>query len=76
MTLEEVRKLVHTTPFLPFTICLADGSTIRVPHTDFIAIPANGRTVVIYREGERAHTLIDLLLVTKLEIEDSARSAS
>jgi hypothetical protein len=75
MTLEELRKIVHASPFQPFTIYLADSTSIRIPHPDFIAIPSAGRTVVVYREGERAHTVVDLLLATKLEVS-SAQSAS
>jgi hypothetical protein len=75
MTLEEVRSLVHTAPFQSFDMFLADGSFIRVPHPDFIAIPAAGRTVALYKEGERAHTIVDLLLVTRLVVNGSAQSA-
>lgn len=76
MTLEEVRSLVHAAPFRSFDMHLADGSAIRVPHPDFIAIPAAGRTVALYKEGERAHTIVDLLLVTRLVVNGSTQSAS
>ena len=75
MTLEEVRAIVHAAPFQPFNMHLANGSSIRVPHPDFIAIPAVGRTVALYKEGERAHTIVDLLLVTRLVINESTQSA-
>jgi hypothetical protein len=75
MTLEEVRSLVHAAPFQSFNMFLADGSFIRVPHPDFIAIPGAGCTVALYKEGERAHTIVDLLLVTKLVVNGSAQSA-
>ncbi len=75
MTLEEVRSAVHTAPFRSFTMYLADGTSIRVPHPDFIALPEAGRTVTIYAEGARAHTVVDLLLVTKLEMNGSTRGA-
>jgi hypothetical protein len=45
MTLEEVRSVVHAAPFQSFAMHLADGSSIRIPHPDFIAIPAAGRTM-------------------------------
>ena len=76
MTLEEVRKAVHAVPFQSFTMYLADGTSIRVPHPDFIALPAAGRTVAIYGENERAHSIIDLLLVTKLGASEPSQSAS
>jgi hypothetical protein len=55
---------------------LANGSSIRVPHPDFIAIPEAGRTVALYKEGARAHTIVDLLLVTGLVVNSSTQSAS
>jgi hypothetical protein len=76
MTLEEVRSIVHAAPFQSFAMHLADGSSIRIPHPGFIAIPAAGRTVAVYKEGERSHTIVDLLLVTKLEASGSAQSTS
>jgi hypothetical protein len=75
MTLEEVRSVVHAAPFQSFAMHLAGGS-FRIPHPDFIAIPAAGRTVAVYKEGERSHTIVDLLLVTKLEVSGSAQSTS
>ena len=75
MTLEEVRSVVHAAPFQPFDMDLADGSSIRVPHPDFIAIPASGRTVALYKQGARAHTIVDLLLVTRLVINESTQNA-
>jgi hypothetical protein len=66
--------------------CSQSGSTvhdlsprrhsIRVPHPDFIAMPAVGRTVSVYAKNERAHSLIDLLLVTKLETPELSSHAS
>ncbi|CAN5536409.1 hypothetical protein BH20VER3_BH20VER3_11750 [soil metagenome] len=76
MTLEDVRKAVHAVPFQPFTMYLADGTSVRVPHPDFIAMPAAGRTVSVYAEGERTHSFIDLLLVTKIETPQSSHNAS
>jgi hypothetical protein len=76
MTLDEVRSLVHAASFQSFDMYLADGSSIRIPHPDFIAIPAAGRTVALYKEGARAHTILDLLLVTRLVVNGSTQSAS
>jgi hypothetical protein len=75
MILEEMRTVVHATSYRPFNMHLADGSLVRVPHPDFIALPGTGRTVIAYKEGERAHTAVDLLLVTKLEVDGSQATA-
>ncbi len=76
MTLEEVTNAVHASPFVPFVMFLADGSSVRVPHPDFISIPPAGRTVAIYQENERAHAIVDLLLVTKLEVSEPSPQAN
>ena len=76
MTLEEVTKAVHAVPFNPFTLYLADGSSVRVPHPDFISLPPSGRTVAIYQEDARAHAIVDLLLATKLETTVSLPSTT
>lgn len=76
MTLEEVRSVVDAAPFQSFAMHLADGESIRIPHPDFIAIPAAGRTVAVSKEGERSYAIVDLLLVTKLEVSGSAQSTS
>ncbi len=68
MTIDEVRSLLHASPFQPFTIHLADGSIFDVPHSDFIALPTAGRRIVGYAPDARSHTVIDLLLVTKLDV--------
>jgi hypothetical protein len=35
MTIEKVREQIDANPFVPFSICLADGRTIPVIHSDF-----------------------------------------
>jgi hypothetical protein len=72
MTIEELRKVVHATPFQPFKLHLADGRTISVPHSDFIAIGGQGRTVIVTTEDETLWNLVDLLLVTDVEVEGAA----
>jgi hypothetical protein len=76
MTLEEERSVVHAVPFQSFAMHLADGGSIRIPHPDFSTIPAAGRTAAVDKEGARSHTIVDLLLVTNLEVNGSAQSTS
>ncbi len=76
MTLDELRATVHAAPFQPFTIRLANGSEVFVPHPDFIALPDAGRTAVVYPTGSRAHLVVDLLLATHLEVQGPAAEAA
>lgn len=67
MTIEAIRKYHETRPFRPFTVVLADGTRIPVRHPEMLAHPGAGRTILIF-EGPDAHHVVDLLLVTSLEV--------
>jgi hypothetical protein len=53
MTIEQLRKAVKSERFQPFTISLADGRRLRVPHPEFIWIPPEAsRTFHAAGKGE------------------------
>jgi hypothetical protein len=70
MTVEKFREVLSAQPFHPFTICLADGTSIPVVSREFVAPSPSGRTVVVFQPDDRM-SILDLLLVTKLEVEPS-----
>jgi hypothetical protein len=74
MTINSLRDMIHAVPFQPFTIRLADGRSVRVPHPDFIAVIGGGRTVFVASPVEDQFTIVDLLLVTQLEVGDTSSS--
>ena len=39
MRTETLHEVLHAAPFRPFTLCLADGARVDVPHPDLIAHP-------------------------------------
>ena len=43
MNVEEIGRLVRAEPFLPFRVCLSDGSAYEVKHPDFVLL---SRTVI------------------------------
>jgi hypothetical protein len=67
MTIEKIRDLSKAQPFQPFVIHLADGRDIPVHHRDFMATAPSGRTLIVYQSDD-SHNIIDLLLVTDLEV--------
>ncbi|MBI1901349.1 MAG: hypothetical protein HYS13_09600 [Planctomycetia bacterium] len=71
MTIEQLRALHHATPFRPFTMHMADGRRIDVPHRDFLSYSPSGRTVIVQHEGD-TFSIIDLLLVTELKVNNGA----
>ena len=72
MTIEQMRATREANPFRPFTLRLADGRSFRVPHRDYLSLSPGGRTVIIYQADE-SFSILDLLLVTGLEIESEPR---
>jgi len=73
MTIEQVKQLYNFAPFKPFIIHLADGRRIPVKHREFIATSPSGRTIVVYEQDD-SFNIIDLLLVTSLEVKNGKAS--
>jgi hypothetical protein len=74
MTAERLRALREMQPFRPFTIHLADGRTLTVPHRDFVSQSPGGRTIIVYRSDD-SFSIVDLYLVTELEVQTQADSS-
>jgi hypothetical protein len=75
MTAEQLRAMREASPFRPFTIHLADGRSLAVPHRDFVSQSPGGRTIIVYQSAE-AFSVVDLYLVTELEVQAEADSGS
>jgi hypothetical protein len=73
MTVEQLRAVREANPFRPFTIHLADGRQLAVPHRDFVSQSPSGRTIIVYR-GDESFNVVDLYLVTDLEVQAPADS--
>ena len=73
MTVEQLRSVHGATPFRPFTIHLADGRQLPVPHREFLSHSPSGRTIIVYHQDEN-FSIVDLLLVTELEVHNGAPS--
>jgi len=75
MTIDPVRNLYQAVPFRPFVMHMADGRQISVFHRDFIMSSPSGRTVIVYQPDE-SFNIIDLLLVTDLELKSNGHQSS
>jgi hypothetical protein len=75
MTTEQLRKLHLARPFVPFTIRMADGRKFPIPHPDFLSISPSGRTAVCFDE-DGAASIVDLLLMTELELSSTSSAKS
>jgi hypothetical protein len=73
MTAEQLRSMRDANPFRPFTIHLADGRSLAVPHRDFVSQSPGGRTIIVYRPDD-SFSVVDLYLVTELEVQSGPDS--
>jgi len=76
MTTEQLKIAHSASPFRPFTIHMGDGRSFRVDHPEFLARSSTGRTVVVYDHANEGFSVLDLLLMTELEVHDPQASRS
>ncbi len=67
MTASALRELHLKRPFAPFTINLADGRKIPVPHNDFLSLPPKGRHGVVW-DDKGGIAIFDVFLVTAVDM--------
>jgi hypothetical protein len=68
MTIDQIRKLHQARPFQPFRINLADSRSLVVSHPELLAVNPPGRTLIVVTGDENLYEVVDLLLVTSLEV--------
>lgn len=68
-----LRELHEARPFVPFAISLADGRKVSVIHNEFMYFFPSGRAVMVTHPDDR-FTLIDLLLVTAVDVDPKFRT--
>jgi hypothetical protein len=72
MTTDQLRNIWKAEPFRPFIIHLADGRQVEVAHPEFLSRSPSGRSIIVYQPDE-SFNVIDLLLVTDLEVNSNGR---
>jgi hypothetical protein len=75
MTVEQLKAVHQAKPFRAFTIHMGDGRSFRVDHPEFLSRSPSGRTVVVHQSDE-SFGVLDLLLVTELEVHAPEQRAS
>ena len=75
MTIEKIRELYELEPFRPFVMHLADGREIAVAHREWLASAPSGRTVIAFNPDD-SFNIVDLLLVTDLEVKNGSNTKS
>jgi hypothetical protein len=47
-----IRELLHSSPFIPFTIRTSDGREYTVPTADYAAINPKGSHVIVFADDD------------------------
>ena len=66
MDIDGLREALRRQPFEPFTIRLADGRSMRVPHSEFVAV--GQRRVIIVGEND-SWSVVEPLLIVSLDYD-------
>jgi hypothetical protein len=72
MNIELVREALHSQPFLPFDLRLADGRSLHVRHPDFVAV--SSRRVVVIDSEDGGMSVLEPLLIVSIETPAQAPS--
>ncbi|MFH0981472.1 MAG: hypothetical protein V2A79_08035 [Planctomycetota bacterium] len=70
MTIESLTTIYAARPFLPFTLQLADGTNVRVPHPEFMWMPPTTPRTIVVAVPNGAFKYIDPLLIAAVEVGD------
>jgi len=70
-----LRELHEARPFVPFTLTLADGRKLTVPHNEFFSLFPSGLLAML-THADDSFTLIELLLVTAVDVKVRGSAAA
>jgi len=71
MDIQGIREALQKRPFQEFSIRLADGRTLPVPHPEFVAVSPR-RIIVVAEDG--SWSVVEPLLIVSLDYNGSRRS--
>jgi hypothetical protein len=71
MTSNQIKELLHATPFTPFRVHVADQKEFEIPHPDFAMLTQNGQTLVVNaKTGDFVH-IISVPLISRIETKEA-----
>jgi len=63
MNVERLLEFIHATPFVPFSVLLPNREKMRVPHSDYVWVHPDRRTVIIGAPAGKTRLLSHQMLV-------------
>jgi hypothetical protein len=76
MTINQLRKVHRAQPFQAFTLHVADGRSFQVPHPEWMWMSPVSPRIAVVADGTGSFDLVDLLLVTSIELKPPSSSAA
>ena len=71
MSTDELRSLLRATPFRPFTVYLPSDKAFSVRHPEFAVLTPPGRTLIVLHGEDNGFDLLDVPLITRVEVQES-----
>ena len=68
MDIQGIREALHRQPFEPFSVRLANGRSLPVPHPDFVAI---GPRRIVVVAADDSWSVVEPLLIVSLDSDGS-----
>jgi hypothetical protein len=76
MNADELKQLLHATPFRPFTVYLASDKAFPIRHPDFAALTPKGRTLIVMHAEDEAFDILDVPLIARVEVHGANRAGA
>lgn len=73
MDIDGIRETKNRAPFEPFSLRLADGRELHVPHPDFLAFTK--RHVIVTNPDNESYAVIEPLLVVSIECSKAGKAS-
>lgn len=72
--INDIRELVATRPFIPFTIHLVDGGGLRVPTVDHVHITPSPERVFVWHDDGK-YNVLRPLMISRVTVDREAASS-
>ena len=68
VNVNELRRLLKSSPFRPITICTAGNKRYPVGHPEFAALSPAGDTLIIFLPNAGGHDVVDVPQIERVEV--------
>lgn len=71
MIADQLKDLLHATPFVPFKIFVAEQTEYDVPHPDFVLLSYGGRVMAVNSTKRDVIHIISVPLISRFETKSA-----